>query len=621
METQVGAPSKVTLLDAIKARYPGALVFDIETDGLLPWQTQEKPVTRFVGGVVKDLDGNLVYSGSSENNFELALKNADCLIGHNAVSYDIPCLAYLDIAVPNVPVLDTMLLASLANLDLKNKEFDLLRKGRLRMPPVFIGSHKLAAWGHRIGLLKGTSGTEDWSVAEWNEEMEAYCQRDVDVCLGILGHLSPLPWNVIEVEHEFARNMATQQKHGVVFDSKAAGSLALVLEKALTEAAETLRSFYPPWKKFVRHGFRMYTDESGKRRRSATKEDIYEDVVFNPGSGDHIAYVLQHFEGWKPTEKTPTGKPKVDESTIGDLKYKSIPALLRYMLLKKRLGQLRDGEQNLIAACGSDNRIHGTVKTLGTVSTRCSHASPNLAQVPANDSEFGEEFRDLFKPDPGWALVGCDAAALELRCLSHYLALWDGGAYGKIVCEGKSEDGTDVHTVNQKAAKLPTRNDAKTFIYALIYGAGDAKIGSIAGKGAKYGRRLKETFIANIKGFKQLLDGISAAAHRGYLIGLDGRQLPVRSAHSALNLLLQGCGAIIMKYAQVGLQRKLEEEKVPHKFILNIHDEFQITCPKDVAEYVGKAAVQAIKDAAVLLKFRVPMDGAYKIGTSWKETH
>ena len=156
---------------------------------------------------------------------------------------------------------------------------------------------------------------------------------------------------------------------------------------------------------------------------------------------------------------------------------------------------------------------------------------------------------------------------------------------------------------------------------ALIYGAGDAKIGSIAGKGAKYGRRLKETFIANIKGFKQILDGIAEAAHRGYLIGLDGRHLPVRSAHSALNLLLQGCGAIIMKYAQVGLQRKLEGEQVPHKFILNIHDEFQITCPKDAAEYVGQAAVQAIKDAAVLLNFRVPMDGAYKIGTSWKETH
>lgn len=608
-----------------REKYKRIAFFDIETDGLLTWQVSSKDdhtVTQMLGAVV-EYDGKQQVFDAVHQLVDY-LNTFDLLVAHNGVVYDRPCLEYLTGMRITTPVLDTIIAARLTHLDLKNDEFEEMRSGDLKVPSRLIGLHSLEAWGYRIGELKGDSGCEtkqDWKNAKWTPEMETYCRQDVTVTRKLFEYLPFIPENVLEVEHQFATNMVQQQKNGVRFDLEHAVKTRRALQDELDQVVAELKATVPPWQKFVRNGFRMYVDESGKRRRSATKEDIYETVEFNPGSGDHIAHVLTKVYGWVPKEFTKTKKPVVDEATIEKLKYPIVPLLLRHMLLKKRLGQLAEGRENLIDSVLYDGRIHGTVNTLGTVSTRCSHAHPNLAQVPSVKAEFGGDFRACFLADPGWVLVGADAAALELRCLSHYLAKWDGGAYGKIVCEGKQEEGTDIHTVNQKAARLKTRDQAKTFIYALIYGAGDMKIGSIVGKGRRYGRQLKDAFIKNIRGFRQLLDGIAKATQRGYLVGLDGRHLPVRSEHSALNLLLQGCGAIIMKYAQVKLQKQLEDLGIPHKFLLNIHDEFQITTPEEHGEAVGRMAVQAITDVGVDLGFRCPLSGAYSVGSSWKETH
>ena len=89
----------------------------------------------------------------------------------------------------------------------------------------------------------------------------------------------------------------------------------------------------------------------------------------------------------------------------------------------------------------------------------------------------------------GYKLVGCDASGLELRMLAHYLAFYDGGEYAKTVIEG------DIHSLNQEAAGLETRDQAKTFIYAFLYGAGDAKIGEIVGGSAREGQMLKRKFL------------------------------------------------------------------------------------------------------------------------------
>jgi DNA polymerase I-like protein with 3'-5' exonuclease and polymerase domains len=215
-------------------------------------------------------------------------------------------------------------------------------------------------------------------------------------------------------------------------------------------------------------------------------------------------------------------------------------------------------------------------------------------------------------------LVGCDASGLELRMLAHYMKDQD---YIKTVTEGSSKNGTDVHTVNQRAAGLATRDNAKTFIYAFLYGAGDAKIGSIVGGTAKDGEKLKKKFLEKTPALARLLSKVKKEADTGSVPGLDGRRIWVRSEHAALNSLLQGAGAIVMKKALVLFYDTFKANKWPVKLVANVHDEFQFEVHPDYAELAGKAARQSIIDAGVHFKLRCPLDGEYKIGKNWKETH
>jgi DNA polymerase I-like protein with 3'-5' exonuclease and polymerase domains len=218
----------------------------------------------------------------------------------------------------------------------------------------------------------------------------------------------------------------------------------------------------------------------------------------------------------------------------------------------------------------------------------------------------------------GNVLVGADASGLELRMLAHYMKDDD---YVKTVVEGSSKDGTDVHTKNQKAAGLQTRDQAKTFIYAFLYGAGPDKIGAIVGGSARDGRRLTTAFLKATPALQRLRDTVAKYAGKGFVPGLDGRKIWVRSEHSALNSLLQGAGAIVMKQALVLLDKNIRAQKLRAKFVANVHDEWQIECHPDDADAVGKLAVQAIRDAGVHYNLRCPLDGEYKIGKSWRQTH
>ena len=179
----------------------------------------------------------------------------------------------------------------------------------------------------------------------------------------------------------------------------------------------------------------------------------------------------------------------------------------------------------------------------------------------------------------------------------------------------------DIHTANQTAAGLSERSQAKTFIYAFLYGAGDAKIGSIVGGSAKDGRALKQRFLGNTPALEHLRDRVTRACSRGYLIGLDGRKLWVRSEHSALNTLLQASGAVVMKKALVLLDDAAKELGFDYKFLGNIHDEIQTEVDEQQAEDFGKLAVSCIVQAGQQFGLRCPLDGEYKIGDNWSETH
>ena len=310
-------------------------------------------------------------------------------------------------------------------------------------------------------------------------------------------------------------------------------------------------------------------------------------------------------------------KPFVDEKVLNKLKYPEAKLMSRYFILNKRIAQLAEGNQAWMKLC-KKGRLHGKVNTMGAQTSRCSHSHPNLAQVPNLNAPFGKECRTLFRADSKMDLLGIDVSSLELRCLSHYLAKYDDGAYGKLLLE------EDIHTTNQKAAGLSTRDQAKTFIYGFLYGAGNEKIGQIVGKGKAEGSRLKKEFLTKIPALKSLRDAVQKKAEQGFITGLDGRKVPVRSSHAALNTLLQSAGAIICKRWIVEMHSLLEKEfkyGEDYKQVAFVHDEVQLTVKREHAKRIGDLAVKAIGIAGERYSFRIPLTGEFKTGPTWATTH
>ena len=277
--------------------------------------------------------------------------------------------------------------------------------------------------------------------------------------------------------------------------------------------------------------------------------------------------------------------------------------VLQYMTLQKRVGMLK----SWIDAVKDDGRIHGRVNTCGAVTGRMTHSSPNMAQIPSES-----DYRTCFIVPEGNKLVGIDASGLELRMLAHYMKDSD---YTDLILHG------DIHTYNQNAAGLPSRNDAKTFIYAFLYGAGDAKIGSIVGGGAAEGNKLRTKFLKALPSLNALILRVQRIASSGTLPALDGRRVRVRSEHAALNTLLQSAGALVMKRALVIAIDKLNNYNYPYKLVAQVHDEFQVEVPEEYAERVGVVFRNAIREAGRQYDMRCPLDGEYQIGDSWAETH
>ena len=345
-----------------------------------------------------------------------------------------------------------------------------------------------------------------------------------------------------------------------------------------------------------------------------TKKTVIE---FNPSSRQMIAKGLIRKYGWKPTKRTDTGLPVIDEEVLETLNYEEAPILKEYFLVTKTLGQLADGNNAWLKLVSSDGAIHGKVDTIGAVTGRCTHNSPNLAQVPAVGGFMGKECRELFKARDGYKLVGCDASGLELRCLAHYM---NDDEYTNEILNG------DIHTKNQKMAGLSTRTEAKRFIYAFNYGGGDELIGSIVGGSKEDGAKIRKKFLKGLPKLKDLIDRVKAKIkHKSYLKGIDKRTLKVREQYKGLNVLLQSAGAIVMKKALCILADdiqakgwKLNEDVA---FVLNVHDEYQAEVKENLVDEYMVMAVEAIRKAGEYFGFRCPLDGEAKVGNSWYDTH
>ena len=580
-----------------------------------------------------DAEQTRVYTSrpvyGSDGDFTQALeilKTVDKVVFHNGIKFDIPCInKLLGVNLWDfTSVDDTLLMSQLAYPNLL-----IIDSNNSKLPPKLRGSHSLKAWGYRLGELKGIFG--DGGMEEWatlTSDMVEYNRQDVEVTYKLYKRLlaKNIPEEALWLEYNFARIIQRQEQFGVLFDIKKAEQLHVKLIHEKEVATKTLHEVFTP---LLLPDGKPMTPAKPYRRLGVSYEGTHQKIKltqFNPSSRSHIAVWFKRWYNWKSPIKTENGNDKIDEGVLLSLDFPEAKVLAHYFNVNKLLGQLADGQQAWMKQVRSDTgRIHGSVNTIGAVSRRCTHSNPNMAQVPSSRAYMGHECRELFCVPAGKKMVGCDADALELRTLSHYMARYDGGSYGRTVDSGDKSNGTDIHTVNQKAAGLPTRDDAKTFIYALCYGAGAEKLGSIIGGDAKDGNKIKARFYKRIPALKELTEGVvDAVKKNGYIKALDGNPYFIRSEHSALNTLLQGAGALVMKYWLIFVDRNLSAKYktgVQYEFILNVHDEAQVECDEEIAEDVAKVMSDTFAEVTDYLKFRVPIRGSAAIGYNWSETH
>lgn len=609
------------------------VVFDLESDGLLDKLTKIHVVA------IRGRDGVVALRDPTEALCHLLCYG--CIVGHNIIDFDIPAIQKVTGNTLQGPrVIDTLVLSRLLYPTLRELDFARRTPG---MPANLYGSHSLKAWGYRLGCFKGEF-TGPWE--EWSQEMHDYCIQDTLVTWKLLEHFASFEPSrqAVEIEMEFQRIICAMSRWGFPFDIAGAQKLNAELQTRKSALLEELQAQFPP---IPAQCLGVYKNQEARARRilgvgpevdlmqhretleaQGIKFRWSEEIPFNPGSEKQIADRFKAM-GWSPREFTDKGAPKLDEPVLIELGNSFVEAksLAEYALIEKRLGQISEGKHAWLREVRDDGRIHGRVNTMGAISFRCAHMNPNMGQVPAVRSPYGKECRSLFHVPEGWALVGCDVSGLELRILGHYMARWDNGEFIKNVTEG------DVHTRNQTAAGLPTRDSAKTFIYALIYGAGDEKLGKIANPSTKdpnelrkAGKRLRSRFLKQTPALRHLAEAVrTKAAKDKKLIAVDGRILRVRSVHSALNLLIQSAGAIAVKQATNLFAAKMEEagHRMEQDWCLavHVHDEWQTMCPQEIATDVSKLAIQAIVDAGTALGIRCPLTGESKIGKNWAETH
>lgn len=588
-------------------------VFDLESNGLLD------SLTKIHCLVLKEIDSGKVHS-FTPNKVEEGLKllsEADLISGHNIIGFDLPAIKKV---FPQwstkAKILDTIICSRLIWSNVKDNDYKNYQTHGFN--PKLIGSHSLKAWGVRLNLHKDNFGeTSNW--AEWSEDMQAYCEKDVEVNYKFYQLIKSKNYSqqALDLEHDFAQVIHMQEKQGFCFDKQAAEKLLTDLIKKRLDLEEELQLAFPAWTKDLGE----FIPAKNNKIRGYIKGvaiNKYETVTFNPNSRYHIADRLKYKYNWKPKVFTPDGKPQVDEAVLKTLKYPEAEILAEYLLIQKRISQLAEGNSAWLKV-EKKNKIYGSVITLGTATRRCSHVKPNLGQVPAVGSPYGKECRSLFIVPPSYKLCGVDFSGLELRGLSHYMAAYDNGAYVKQVVDG------DVHTFNQKAAGLKTRATAKTMIYALIYGCGDRKMGEIIGGTSKDGKRMKEKLFNQLPALASLSRDVKHKAERtGVLKSIDGGNLNVRSSHSALNFLIQSCGSILVKQATILLNQILFEKYEHGKdyaMVCHVHDEMQFQVREEIAEDVGRIAVKTIQDTANIFNFRCPLDAEFKIGNNWAETH
>lgn len=577
------------------------LVFDLESDGLLDTITQ----VWCIGIFDTKTEQYVAYYGASLAAGIERLRTAPIICGHNVIDYDIPAIGKLYPGwKPEGKVVDTVILS------------------RLLWPDI-TGGHSLSAWGDRLKFPKGDHS--DWT--QLSDEMLEYMQQDVMVTAKLyracIKRSKGNDWTFSSrIEHDFQSFLSEQRDNGWYFLRDAGERLLDTMTSRIDEIDASLNSSIPdlwvsddpkltvPIKKDGTPAARainwIYKDCDVLPNNHDIGGDFTKLVRrWNYGSRQQMQTLLLRY-GWKPTEYTEKGSPKLDEDSLKSVTDPIGGLLADRFVLVTRTAQLR----NWLDAVRPDSRIESKAIGQGTPTGRCRHQV--IVNVPTGRAPWGEEIRKLFACEQGTRLVGIDAAGLELRMLSHYMK---DRQYQDILLND------DIHTYNQKLAGLPTRDDAKTFIYALLYGAGDAKIGQIINGGPQDGARLRAKFMRGLPKYAQLVDWVKAEAAKGWVPGIDGRRVPVRSEHSALNSLLQSAGSITVKLWTLRTHQLVHHNNLPVKFVGHFHDEINAEVSESSVKRYIAIATKSMKFAEQRLNITCPLDVTAKVGDNWYDVH
>jgi DNA polymerase-1 len=720
------------------------VLFDIETDGLLD------VVTTVWCLVLKDMETGEVrryrdvehtqrpypeasrlaeppITGSIVEGVRL-LDEAEVLVGHNIIDYDVPAIRKLFPWAKLTPsrFIDTLTLARLCYPDIKPTDFGCYEKWQ--MPKQLIGRQSLESWGYRLGLHK--IDYKDWCKqygigdpwAQYTPEMMAYCEGDIELNYRLFVSLSRKepPRRAVDLEMAYAVIAKEMEHNGFPLDIDKAHKLYADLTQRKAELVQEVAGLFDDWwepigevtvsktrKENTGEGF-WRLREKGKTRkpdlllleggyapgwnveeahewhaqgkaiefvpalRWLEEGAVYTQIErrsFNPQSRQHIADRLQKVYGWVPKKFGKNGTPTLDDELLADLPFPPCKLLAEYFLIQKRLGQVAEGNQAWLKLekfsevhGRKAHRIHGQMNTIGTVTFRCSHSKPNMAQVPSIENAeglvpYGKECRDIFTAEKGWVLVGCDAQGLQLRGLAHNLSPFDDGAYTAVVTSG------DPHEANRQAAGIDTRARAKRFIYCFLFGGGGWKIGftvggatpeevaavlAANGKGQSHairhldfiglphtptniattlkGFKLKNTFLKKTLGLRELIGELQAEAEANKcLVGLDGRKVPVRSSHAALNTKLMSDEAILTKEWKLIAYQELERSGLRNGadflYHVDVHDEIQVGFRPELAQQGAALLERMVVQAGINLGYRCPLLGKANVGDSWAGTH
>lgn len=585
----------------------GNLIVDIESDGLLMEATQIWCI------IIKDSDTGEVFT-YGPNQVQLAiehLQKAQQLVGHNIILYDLPLIKRLhDVDLLNKPIVDTLLCSRLFRPDRD-------------------GGHSLEAWGQRLGYPKGVHT----DFTQFSEAMLEYCLQDVEIAHKLYTYFQRQDKykyqlsEALQLEHDFARIIAQQILNGFALDVSFTKNLLKELQNEYDNVYSRLVDIMP---RIHRTGHYLSTRESGRiisesdveytyisGKAEKVKTKKFEWIEANPRSRKQIAQFFTDKYSWKPTKKTDKDNPVLDEAALAELDYPEAKLFSRMFRLNKQIAMI--GPESGWLSYEKNGRVHGNVITNGAVTGRCTHSKPNLAQVDHKNPKMLE----CWIAPSGKVLVNADAEQLEARVLAHYLAKYDNGSMAQELLTG------DFHERNRIACGFDERKTAKTFLYAFLYGAGSVKLGNTAKGDLNYmnykgnlsgiGSKLKERLIDSVTGIDKLQQQIALTlTNRDYLLSFDGRPLYIRSPHAALNTLLQGGGAVIMKYFLVDFIR---ECKLEYKLVGNIHDSIILECDPEVVDEVGVVIQKSMQNVTKQLDLKCPMEMNVSMGKTWNQTY